>query len=206
MIGYHIYWNAGTGGPVDLTTPYLTTTNLTVNTGALTYPGDYTFLVRAYDTVSGLEESNVVARFRLVLDGSGNAVGNRPRPPVGLSARPGASGEALLTWAALPRGPHGSVTSYRVYGGSPSVIYTTPLLTVPVNRTSLTQRATVTGLTPGSSYEFAVRAVNGAGEEANALTVALTLPSAPPDAVEPGGSEAVPWDRPALGFPPLPPP
>ncbi len=56
---YHVYANTGGGDPIDYSSVVDTTATLTYPTSALSYPGTWSFGVRAFDTVSGLEEQNL---------------------------------------------------------------------------------------------------------------------------------------------------
>ncbi len=80
-----------------------------------------------------------------------------PGAPTGVSASP-ASSQALVSWTAPSNNGGSTITSYTI---TPYLAGTakTPVL---VNSGSATS-ATVTGLTNGSSYTFAVAATNGVG-------------------------------------------
>src|SRR5205085_892840 len=54
---YRVYSNGGTGGPVDFTSPVATTGGLTSTVGPLAPSTDTTFVVRAFDPATGLEEA-----------------------------------------------------------------------------------------------------------------------------------------------------
>ena len=56
---YHIYTNTGAGDPINYASPVATVSALTWTSSALSYPGTWSFGVRAFDTVSGLEEQNL---------------------------------------------------------------------------------------------------------------------------------------------------
>ena len=80
-----------------------------------------------------------------------------PGAPTGLTATPG-NGEVGLSWTAPASAGGAPPASYHVYQG------TSPGFTLgtPVTSTSDT-RATVTGLTNGTTYYFVVAAVDGSG-------------------------------------------
>ena len=113
-ISYNIYANDGEGGDVDYLTPIATKSDLAYSTGPLAAPGDYTFAVRAFDTVSGIEEANTDARVRIVIDEAGNAVTARPNAVVGLSARPTAGGTCWVSWGYDPTGQGGPPSVFNV--------------------------------------------------------------------------------------------
>ena len=181
---YRVYRNDAAGGPVDLSSPVATVSGLTWTAPALTPPADVTYLVRAYDTVSGLEDDNGDARVRVVLDASGNDLTARPAPPSGLSVRATAGGTARVSWThALARMP--APTGFKVYVGAGSVSYASPAGTVAYSpgNPGKTYGFTLTGLTGGTLYRVGVRAYNGAGEEPNTESVPVTALSSGPSAV-----------------------
>lgn len=190
---YRIYRNDAAGGPVDFSAAVDTTSSLAWSSPALTPPCDVTYLVRTYDTVSGLEDQNGDARVRIVLDGDGRDVTSLPAPPCGLSAVPTAGGGCQVSWVGDPFGtpPQG----FRVYlfpAGAPS--YSTPAATVASPRGSLTRVYTTTlaGLSDGVAYEVACRAWNATGEESNTTTAAVTGMAAGPSPVVSLTATAVP--------------
>ncbi len=75
--------------------PIATTSGLTYTVGPLAAPSDNTFAVRAFDTISGIEEANTDARVRIILDAAGNDVTARPNSVVGLSATADGGGDLL---------------------------------------------------------------------------------------------------------------
>src|SRR5690349_11807576 len=119
-IQYRIYSNNNAGGPVDYSAPVATVSGLTWDTPALPLSSDTTYAVRAYDTASGLEDANVDARVRIVIDASGADVSARPNPPSHLTAEPRAGGKVMVTWQYNPGGQGAAPTGFRVYVGSPT--------------------------------------------------------------------------------------
>jgi hypothetical protein len=200
---YRVYSNGGAGGPVDYGTPVADVAGPPYVTAVLGFSSDYTFAVRAYDDVSGLEERNLTARVRVVTGPAGGDLTGLPRPPHALQARAFGAATAAVDWYALPPGPYGTPAGFRVYKGTPSVDYTAPALT-QANDGRSAYRVLVGGLTAGLTYRFAVRAYNAAGEESNTASVALAVPAAAPAAPQAGGSAAVPGSGPP-GPPPSPP-
>jgi len=96
---YHVYAGDGAGGPVDYATPLATVAGTTWASPPLAMPSDNKFAVRAFDDVTGLEESNVDAQVRIRVDAAGNDISGLPNAPLGLAARPTANGGARVTWA-----------------------------------------------------------------------------------------------------------
>lgn len=113
-IQYHIYSNAGNGGDVDYSTPVATTAALSVTLGPLGPGSDNTFAVRAFDTVTGLEEANTDARVRLVISGDGQDLGLPPNTPhaVWLSAALG--GGCRVDWAYSASSNCGTSVGFQV--------------------------------------------------------------------------------------------
>lgn len=186
---YRIYGNDGAGGPVDVSTPIATTSSLSYSLPALALNSDNLFLVRTHDTVTDLEDKSVEAIIRIVIDGSGADVSNRPAPPSLVTARISAAAKAFVTWIHSKVAPGGKSVGFKVWmtaGGT--VDYTaSPNATVPVSFTrDYVYRTTLTGLTDGTLYTIGVRAYNATGLSvtANECQVTGKVTSAPdsPDA------------------------
>lgn len=173
-IVYHVYANNGAGGPVDYTSIVATTNGLSYQTGALTFPGQYTFAVRAFGVTSQLEESNVDARRRLVLDSSGNDITALPNPPVFLTVFVTANGGATVIWSYNPGAQGGAPTGFHVYVGTPTPNYASAVQTVPYAAGRSSFSCTLSGLTGGTVYQIGVRAYNATGEEQNATVKSIT--------------------------------
>jgi hypothetical protein len=193
-----VYSNGGTGGPVDTSAAYAGPVDTPYTTGTLT-PGDWTFLVRVFDSGSGLEEGNLEATFRVLIAPDGSDATGVPRAPTGLSARPDAAGTLAVSWVYfLPYGSAGSAsaagrpapTGFHVYAGTGPLSYATPALTAPYQGAD-SSSVKLTGLTPGVPVTVAVRAFNAAGEEVNAVTVTATPSGDAPGAPQPIGSSVV---------------
>lgn len=194
-IQYHVYANDGAGGPVDTVTPVATVSGLSWLSPALLPGSDWTWLVRAYDTVSGLEERNLTAKVRVKLDGSGNDVTNVPNPPRALSARPRAGGSLRVDWVYVANGQAAAPSGFRVWltaGGS--VDYgAAPAATVPAHGSNPIRRysATLSGLTDGATYSVGVRSYNASGAETNTVALTVVGSSVPPADVQDLAGSAV---------------
>jgi hypothetical protein len=170
---YHVYKNDLLGGPIDYTTPIATTSGTSVNLAAPGASKDASYAVRAFDVGSGLEERNVDARVRVVTDGAGVDVTNRPSAPSGLTATATAGGTAQVAWQYPRVNPGGTPTGFHVYLGTPTPAYGSPALTVPYDGRA-TYQASLAGLADGVAYQVAVRAYNASAEEPNAVVAAVT--------------------------------
>jgi sugar lactone lactonase YvrE len=112
-----------------------------------------------------------------------------PSAPVGVTATAGQA-QVNLSWFAPQSNGGTPVTGYDVYQGtSPGGESATPVNAAPITGTN----DTVTGLTPGTTYYFTVRAANSQGlgaasSEVNAQPYALTSTSlgADPTSAQPG--------------------
>ncbi|HEV7607114.1 MAG TPA: choice-of-anchor tandem repeat GloVer-containing protein [Steroidobacteraceae bacterium] len=114
---------------------------------------------RLYGTTSGFNTGGTVFKLAFL-----------PAAPATLGAAPANVGEVALTWSAVR-----SANSYNVYRGTASgALNATPVLT-GVTGTGVT----VTALLGGTSYFFAVAAVNEAGVGPQSLE-ASAVPTAPP--------------------------
>ena len=181
---YKVYKNDGSGGPVDYSTPIATTSSLSYVGSALALSSDTTFAVRTYDTVSGLEDANTDCRVRIVVDGSGNDVTNRPNAPIGVTVRLLAAGAIRVEWAYGAAGQAGAPTQFKVWatlGGSVNYA-AAPNATVAYQAGRLQYSATVPGLTGGSLYSIGVRSSNASGDETNTTAVQATPDSTAPSA------------------------
>ncbi len=173
-ISYNIYANDGMGGDVNYLSPIASTSDLTYAVGSLAMPSDNTFAVRAFDTVSGIEEANTDARVRIVIDSAGNDVTAQPNAVVGLSAQPTAGGTCWVSWGYDATGQGGTPALFNVTltaGTTPShanpvasIAGTTPSHANPVASIAYLPGVagygcTLSGLAGNTSYTIAVQAV-----------------------------------------------
>lgn len=165
-ISYNIYGNDHAGGPVDYSAVVANTPSLTYSPTALPLDSDNLFAVRTLDSATGLEDRNVDAVVRIVIDASGADVTNRPPPAVNVSAIAHAAGKALVTWTFNRLAGGMAPVGFKVYLtiGS-SVDYTaSPTATVPyANDPATIYTATLAGLADGTAYSIGVRAYNAVG-------------------------------------------
>jgi hypothetical protein len=186
--GYHIYSNTGAGDPINYASPVATITSPATTTwlsSALTHPGTWSFGVRAFDTVSGLEEENLDCSVTIALDASGQDITNQPPAPVGLRAFATAGGAIRVEWTSPPTSTAKTPTSFLVYfgtNGAPD--YASPVATV-LYSTSIANVFTYNSatLTSNVAYTIGVRAANATATETNTNTVTVTAVSVGPTAV-----------------------
>lgn len=188
MIQYHIYGNVVPNGPIDYTTPMATTASLSSTSGPLA-SGIHQRIVRPFDTVTGYEDQNADARITIIIDAFGNDITNLPAAPVGLTVVQQAGGATRFHWVAGMGG--GPPRRFDLYLGTPTPNYA-------VSRGSSAHLpmhamfASVSGLTPGATYQAVVRASNGTGQEANTNTLTFTVPASGPNPVGSLTATAVP--------------
>ena len=179
--GYHIYGNGGSG-PIDYSSPIATTSNLTWTSGPLAFPDTWMFGVRAFNANG--EELNLDAAVTIILDGSGNDITNRPKPPIALRAFPTVGGGIRAEWSYNTINPLPVPTGFHVYLGTPMISYGSPAATVSYQSSIAgTFVANISGLTGGDVYQLGVRAYNSTAEEPNTNIVTVTADSVGPGPV-----------------------
>jgi hypothetical protein len=184
-IEYHVYANTGADDPINYSSPLATSSGLGWTSGSLTFPGTWSFSIRAYDTVSGLEEQNLDCAISLILDSSGNDITNRPLPPTAVRAFALAAGSIRVEWYYPPSAGLKAPTGFNVYtgtGGSPS--YGSPSATIAFSTgVANTFVSNLAGFVDGTAYTIGVRAFNATAEESNTNTVNVTADATGPTAV-----------------------
>ena len=151
----------------------------------LTNDIDHTFRVRALDSAEASDPSDSVA-------GTPKAASYAPVKPLNFSAAQTGDGEVEMTWDAHRYPLTVSGYEYNQDGGDWDAI---------TGSDSSTHSHTVTGLTKGTTYTFAVRAVNGAGStksDSRSVTI-VAKPAAPDSFTAVAGDEQVwlGWRSPA---------
>ena len=193
---YHVYANDGAGGPVDYTTPVATTALLTWTSGVLAANSDTTFAVRAYDTVSTLEEENVDARVRVIIDGSSVERSSPPPAPQAVMAQAVEGGDVTVRWVWF-KGEKYQATGFKVWATvGTSVNYAVAAnatLTGTYGAAELDLYTTLSGLTSGTQYAIGVKATNTSGESDASETVLVT-----PNATAPGSGTAASFSGTAI--------
>jgi hypothetical protein len=193
-VAYHVYSSGASGGPVNLAAPVASVSTLSWASGALPTPCTITYLVRPYDTATGLENANGDARVTVKFDALGDSLDLLPNAPTGLTATPRVGGSARVAWSYAPGGQGAAPSGFHVYAwpeaGSPN--YAAPAAAVAFTGSSGSFAATLSGLTGGTTYRVAVRAYNAAGEETNANSVPLAAVTTGPTAVAALTASAVP--------------
>jgi len=194
MITYRIFWNDGAGGPVDYSVPVATVAGPPWS-GPPLAPGTRTrFGVRAFDTVTGLDDGGRAAEAEVDLSAQGVDVTGTPSRAFSATARPGPTGTILASWAHAPGGrpiPAG----FRVWATpGVSVDFTSaPAITLAFSPAGYGGRAgwfsvTLPGLTPGAGYAVGIRAYNGSGDDGGSVQATATATASPPGPV--GGLSA----------------
>lgn len=183
-VNYHVYSNTGIGDPINYSTPIDTTATLTFTTAPLSFPGTWSFGVRAFYTGNGLEEMNTDAAVTIVLDARGRDITNTPPSPLGLRAFAIAGGMIRVEFTEPPTSAAKQPVGFHVYWGSPTVNYGTIGATVLFN-TGLAGSfvANIGPLTNGTTYQIGVRAYNSVSEETNTNTVSVAADNVGPSAV-----------------------
>lgn len=187
---YHVYANAGDGGPIDYSAPVATVDGLEWTTPVLTAPGEHRFGVRAFGSLSGLEEENADAAVLIVLNDAGDDVTNRPAPVFGLRLRSETGGVVVAEWSHPGGVGANRPTGFRVYAGFPTPDYLTPVATVSAKAVFGAFSARLTGLADGP-LAVGVRAYNATAEEPGEEYVLVVVDGTAPDGVDDLSAEAV---------------
>ncbi len=175
-IAYRIYTNHGTGGPVDFSAPAATTPAPTYDAGPLGVSTDTTFVVRAYDTGTGLEQAGCEARARVVVGPDGADLSGLPNAPHALVLSRSAGGGGRVSWAFAPAGGCGAPTGFEVFlGEGAGVDYSSPSATVPYSPGRVGYSCVLPGPNTLKTCTAAVRSFNASGAEGNPVTVTGVL-------------------------------
>ncbi|WP_058302784.1 S-layer homology domain-containing protein [Gorillibacterium timonense] len=180
-VSYAVYQYEGTAAPADPADWTLLTSSVTAATytvTGLTNGTSYAFAVKAVNAAGESDFSNVT-----VAVPEAAVQPEAPAAPQNLTGTAG-NGSAALTWNAIAGADHYSV--YRYKGGVPADPGSWELIQAGITATGYT----VTGLTNGTSYAFAVTAVNAAGESvlSNMAVVAPAAPVTPDNGGNTGGT------------------
>jgi hypothetical protein len=182
---YRIYSNGGSGGPVDYDSPIAEVSGLEWTSQALPAGSSFRFAVRAYDPVSGLQESNLDATSALVIDAEGRDATRVPRPPMGLRSVDRGGGRIRLEWAIADSLASNRATHYHVYLEQDTVRNFSSPIVVPVSAIRGVVASTeLHGLLEGRLYAAVVRAANAHGEDGNVNQIRFTADHTPPARVD----------------------
>ncbi|MEI6796758.1 MAG: fibronectin type III domain-containing protein, partial [Methanomassiliicoccales archaeon] len=159
ITAYKVYY--GIGAPTIFFGPYGSSTR-TVEVVGLTPGSVYSFAVKAVNLAGDSPSSNIRTAMPYTVPGA----------PTLQTATAGSS-NATITWTAPASNGSSSITAYRVYYGigAPNTLYQTSGPSI--------MSAVLTGLVPGNTYSFAVKAVNLAGDSAQSNVMAATSHAAP---------------------------
>lgn len=169
-VGYHVYASTPApppGNVVNQVTPVATLTTTPGSglpwtwTGSAIAPGDViTYLVRSFDTTSGLESQDITCFVTIQTDASGNDVATLPNAPISVTVTPTLGGLVTVEWTVAGIARAAWPASFGVYAGVGTPNYTTPVATVTARPYDglIGSRyiATVSGLTAGTTYAIAV--------------------------------------------------
>lgn len=196
-IEYRVYAGSDTsGGPINYGLVVATTTDNAWTIPALNANEHVRYAVRAYDTVSGLEDPNMDVQVEIITDAAGNDISGRPRPPVHLSADAVAAGRIAVRWADLAPRDHRVANAYHVWAQTPGPIDygLSPDAVVERVGSQAVYQAVLSGLTGGADYTIGVRAVNDVADDGNTDTVTVTAPASDPGDAPESPSGAASWE------------
>lgn len=185
-VAYRIYSNHGNGGPVDFSAPIAITAGLTYSTGPLGLSTDTTFVVRAYDTVTGIEEANTGPGVQIAVGADGTDASSLPNATHALTLSPAAGGGARVSWAYAPAGSFGTPTGFSVYlTEGTAANESSPAATVAYVPNQVGYSCVLPGPYALSAYTATVRSSNAAGVGSDVTPVTVTLGLPAPFAMEP---------------------
>ena len=172
-IKYRIYSNHGSGGLVDYSTPLATVDKPTYQTGPVAYPSDSTFVVHAYDELTGQEEANTDASIRLILDGQGNDVTDQPNPVQGMMVNRTQGAGARISWSYVGKSGTTAPTNFMVRLSNGSTEIATAKLAYHLDR--LGYSVNFPGPFNMSTYQALVAATNRYGINSAPVIVTAQL-------------------------------
>ena len=171
-----------TGYRIEVSTNEVDTwSNLVANTGSATTTYTHTGLASGTTYQYPVYAINAIGESSSPSNVASVSVGTAPRPnaPTGLTATSSGQTEIILSWMAPTGAP---VTGYRIQVSTDGG---TTWVDVEANTGSSATTYTHTGLTPGTTLQYRVYAINSKGESAAASSVVsvtvgeVTEPSAP---------------------------
>lgn len=193
-IQYRIYKSPDAGGPVDYSTVVATVTSGTTWASSPIPTGsDVTYAVRAFDTVSGLEERNVTAAVRQRSGGSGQDLAAVPNAALAVAAVATGTTSVQVAWVYEPGEGRPLPTGFKVYASTTAFTATppaglTPKATVAYVRGQRHYTAGATGLAAGTAYFVTAVPYNAAGDCPDYPVAKATTPASALAAPEAYGS------------------
>jgi hypothetical protein len=180
------------GNPIDYTTIIATVTTApwtwtgpTITAGTIAR-----YAVRAYDTLSGIENPDIASEVSAAPLADGSDPLAKPPAPTSTSAAATLGGHAIISWSIAMVARSRWPTGFHIYAGVGTPSYTSPIATVPTRPyegLSVTKYvATITGLTGGSTYAVAVRGYSAAGEGPSGPIALVVASTAGPLAIDGG--------------------
>lgn len=161
-------------------------TGLTYATSPLPLGAEASYLVRAFDDVTGLEDPNLDARVDITLDSAGVDRTGVPVAPMAVSVKALSGGNARVEWSYLPPAGGAEPTSFSIWltAGASVDFGAAAAASVAYDSPGLRYVADLSGLADGTAYAVGVRAVNGAGDDGNTTAYAVTGDGTAPNPVE----------------------
>jgi hypothetical protein len=176
VTAYRIYGNDGLGGPVNDASPVAATTDLAIILGPLQPSTDTVYLVRAYDTTTGLEEANTEAMVRLLIGPNGLDHTGLPNPPHALAVSDAQGGGCRICWAYSPDWSSGLASGFNIYMSAGNVADTTSAVSVvPYLAGIVGYSCLLPGPFTRTIYTILVRSFNTLGTETNSRSLTATV-------------------------------
>jgi fibronectin type 3 domain-containing protein len=159
---------------VPLTTAAAGATSLAV--GGLSAQTTYVFEIAGFNGIGDSNWSNTATATTSTGSGGGG-VTTSPNAPSGLGASPASATSVTLNWTNNAPNEAGFLLDRATDSGFTQNLITQTLPTTPYSFTD-----TASGLAPGNTYYYRIRATNSAGPSGNSNTASATIPVAPPKA------------------------